>query len=231
MTFGDRVYTESDPIAHYVGHPNAPVQASMAAVLRAAYFHGQQNARAILHQGCGFNTRDFTAEASTQRTILAGASGYVGIARGYRRLPPGQNVLVAVVAAAPRSVNRIQVAYRFSCYSIADDATDLDEYSIERNSDRTGLGRFQGANGWIANHNNRAAAVAGSVDNPFTAGFPVYVDALELPLVNVPTTGGTRVRILVEMRANQLSAPPSSAFNVAIHVQPVAVSVYGGARR
>lgn len=230
MTFGDQQYLEAEPIAHYVGHPRAPWQAAIGATLRAAYFHGHQNARMLLVQPYGFNTRDYESDAATQRTVIATAAGFAGVARGYRRLPPGQTHLTAWVCYSPRSVNYVRVTCRFSAHSIADDETDIVTVQRDINADRTGtVGRFSTVNGVIGGWNSRAAAVAGAAQWPFTAGFPVYLERVELPLVDVPTLGGTRVRVLVEMRANQESTP--ATFNVPVHVQPLVIVVAAESRR
>lgn len=229
MSFGDRLYLESDPIAHYTGHPLAPVQAVIAAAWRAAYFHGQQNGRVLLQQPPNFNVRDYVDEATVRRTVLPTAAAFAGVARGYARIKRGQTVLVATVLYSPRSVNFIRVTHRMSCYAIADDATDIATIGpVERNAGGSG-GRFQGPNGTIRGFNSRANTVAGTINNPFTAGFPVFMDQIELPLENVSTDGGTRVRILLELRCNQESS--GGSFNVPIHVQPLAVLVAAECRR
>ena len=229
MSFGDRAYSEADYIPHYVGHPRAPVQALLASAWRGAYFHGQQHGRVILRQPANYNARDYLDEATIQRTVIPTVGEFAGIARGSRTLARGQTHVVARVMYAPRSVNYVRVTHRLSVYSIADDETDMDEFERDISADVTSVGRFQGVNGTLRGFNNRAAAVAGAVDNPFTAGYPMYLDTLDLPLVNVPTTGGVRVRVLVEISAVQLSS--LDVFNVPIHVQPLGVLVTTEARR
>ncbi len=229
MTFGDRTYLESEYIPQVVGHSNAPAQAAIAAAWRAAYFHGQQNAVVVLEQPPTFNVRDFTDDATVQRTIIPSAAAFAGIARGYRRLPRDQNVLRVTVMFAPRSVNHLRATFRVSCYAIAEDETDILVVGPRNINEGATGGRFQGVNGVFGGNNNRAAAVAGSVGNPFTAGFDVRTEQFELPLVNVPITGGVRVRVLVEMRCNQQN--DAGAFNVPVHVQVVGVLVHAESRR
>lgn len=221
--FGDRLYPEAELIAQYVGHPRAPWQATVGGALRAAYFHGHQHGCVLIQQGAGFNTRDFVGDAAVQRTVLAPAAGFAGIARGYARLKRGQTRLVATVAYAPRTVNSVIVTHQLSAFDPDAVATDIVEEQREHNADHAGIGRFQGPNGTIHGFNSRAAAVAGSVEDPFTSGFKVIVDRIELPLVDVSSDGGVRVRILCAIRANQQAS--TGAYNVPIHVQPVFVLV------
>jgi len=93
LEFGDRAYTQADFNSPYVHHPKAPFTYKIGNVLRQAYLASQHNARMIICQSYGFNTRNLETSLNAKRTVDAGSGVYIGVARGWRTVPPETNVL------------------------------------------------------------------------------------------------------------------------------------------